>query len=247
MSIYSNNLLNHEHSELSGRNPGTLHSDGTEGILTHQGRAELSLLRENLRKNSAGVDMLQVAEDSLNAVIGNLIRMKQLVCHILGGFCDDDLKAEIKEEFDKLCNQNQQIAETAAYENIILHRDCQTFELYSEGQTSVIWVSEHLPTVSTEILTAPDDVHTSIENAIGRLSAYRSGLYSLMTTLRQYSDALYNKAESLLKSHTPAATTSAAKAIAYRTAAQILQADCTVPAGRSSSVVAIAGLYLGTK
>lgn len=247
MSLYSNNLLTHEHSDLSGRDSGAWHSDGTEGNLTHQERAESSLLRENLGKIGAGTDLLQVAEDSLNAVIDNLIQMKQLVSHILSGFCDDGLKAEIKEEFDKLCSQNQKIAETAAYGDTLLYHNCQTFELYSEDQTSLLWTSEPLPTINTEILTAPDEVLQSIENVLGSISAYRSGLYSLMTALRQCSDALYSKAEVLLKSNTPVNTSSAAKTIAYRTAAQILQTDCTVPAGRSTSVSAIAGLYLGPK
>ncbi len=214
------------------------------GVLSCQDRAELSYLHTQLDRISTSINLLEIGEDSLNVVFSNLLRMRQLVSPILGGFCDDVLKAEIKAELDTLRLQILEVSDTAAYDGTLLHRNAQVFHLFGEEQDSLLWVSQCLPDISTDILSNAEEVYQKIENAIENISSYRGNVYSLLMTLQQYNTTLYDRLEAVLKSNLYINSATAAKAVCYRTAAQLLQSECTCLAGRTSSICAIAGLYL---
>ena len=219
--------------------------NAAELVLTNLHRGELSQIRDGIRSIAAGTVILQIAENSLYLVSGNLTQMKLLAANILSDQYDDEGKDKIVSEFNEIAEQNKQIADTTTCNEYTLHCDDQTIELFAEGQLTIVWMTQRVPAVDTELLARPEEVYRSLQSAIDNVNAYRSGIRNLLTILRQHSESLYGKSETILKSETPVSSISIANTTAYRVAAQILQANHTAIAGHSSQIKAIAGSLIG--
>jgi flagellin-like hook-associated protein FlgL len=214
-------------------------------VLSGLDRGELSRVQEGIRDIMAGTAILQIAENSLLLVSANLSQMKLLAAKILSDRFDDDIKDLLASEFKELAEQTRRIADTTTCNDHQLHRNDQTIEIYAEGQTTMVWMTQSVPAVETDLLARPEEVYRSVQNAIDSVNAYRSGIRGLLAALKQHTEALYQTSETILKTNAAVSSISAAATAAYRVSAQLLHADHAATACHSSRINAIAGRLIG--
>jgi hypothetical protein len=220
--------------------------NAAEVVLTNVHRGELSQIRDGLRRIAAGTVILQIAENSLYVVSGNLAQMKLLLAEaVLSDRYDDEGKDKIVSEFSELAEQNKQIADSTTCNEYTLHCDDQMIELFAEGQLTIVWMTQRVPAVDTDLLARPEEVCQTLQNAIDNVNAYCSGIRSLLATLRRHAESLHSKSETILKSTAPVSRISTANTITYRVAAQILQANHSAIASHSNQIKIIAGSLIG--
>lgn len=214
-------------------------------VLSGLDRGELSRIQEGIRDITAGTAVLQIAENSLLLVSANLSQMKLLAAKILSDRFDDDIKNRFASEFKELAEQTQRIADTTTFDDQKLHRSGQTIEVYAEGLTTMVWMTQSVPAVETDLLARPEEVYHSVQNAIDSVNAYRTGIRGLLAALKQHTEALYQTSETILKTNAAVSSISAAATAAYRVSAQLLHADQAATACHSKQIYAIAGKLIG--
>lgn len=169
-------------------------------VLSSMDLGELARIRQSLRSLAEAAAVLQTAEDSLYPVSANLEQMKLLAIKILSDRFDDEVKTQIAAEFDELSRQCHKIAAAVTFDGQALYRDDRTFELYTDEQKSIVWTSQSLPRVKSGLLTQPEDVFQSLQQAIARVLAFRRDIQIIFAAIRNYSDTLYTQYDKLLVS-----------------------------------------------
>lgn len=202
----------------------------TQSVLSCQNIGEMYRIREALQTLSAGAAILQAAEDSLYPACANLEQMRILVENMLNDGINEEIKATFANEFNELNRKYREISDTALFNNRQLHLDGQSFDLYAEGQTMIVWTAQSLPIIDSDPLADPKAVLQALRNAIESVAVYRYGILNLLTTLRKHSQSLLSKSEDMLQSSASLCSAAQANAAAHQTAACILQADSALPA-----------------
>ena len=256
MNAYDDNLLFADSDQMADENIGERnHSQAGNGARSKsknasvrnsdRNRDELSRIQEELYEIATAAALLQIAENSLTLAIANLAQMKRLANDALNGISDGEQTDSLISAFNELVEQNQRIAEATTFREHALHRDEQTFVLYADGVDTVIWKTQRLPEIDTELAARPDAVLQSIENAVNAVLAYRNGVRCLLATLLELSDIQCRKSEGVFNTETVIPTPPAAKIIAYRTATELLTSENAALAAHSNGVSVIAGTLFG--
>lgn len=239
MKAYSDNLISKSTGltqQARSHGSGARHFDGDALSRTHQHLEESVRIRKELMDLGSGAAILQIADDSLALFGQNLTQMRDLTGEVLCGRDDSG----ILDAYNALARQNHEIAGTTSYQGTPLHRDGQTFEIYTSDQTAVVWQTHCLAAVDTDLLARPESVRQDIENALDHVLAYRNSILRLLTTLQENSVRCYLKLDSYMHSPTSVNTHSAAKMVAYRAATHILKAERKALAAHTYDLSAIA-------
>ena len=221
-------------------------SDGpAEMAISNELRGQIAELQQGDRNIQDGISMLQVAEGSLGIVNNNLSRMKQLAIQAQGNMYSDDQKKLIEREYAQLAEQNQQIAAGTTYNDVVLHQDGQTIQVFADGDTAISFDTQGIPGVSPTLLDDPEAAIASIEAAAEAVTAQRADLGSSMNRLSGQSVSLSKKSENLLASESRISNTDVARAASYKTAAQIMQMETAAQKAHNDTVQELASLFFG--
>ena len=93
-------------------------ADDASGLVVSEGmRGEVAGLGQNVRNAQAGVDLLQVAEGSLQEVNNILVRMRELATQSANSTVNDTNREALSAEFTQLTSEIDRIAQGTTYNN----------------------------------------------------------------------------------------------------------------------------------
>ncbi len=96
-------------------------ADDASGLVVSEGmRGELSGLTQNVRNAEHAVDLLQVAEGSMQEVGNMLIRMRSLALQSSSSTLNDSNRESLAAEFTQLSNEIDRIAQATSYNGLNL-------------------------------------------------------------------------------------------------------------------------------
>ncbi len=128
-------------------------------------------LEQGTRNSNDGISLAQIAEGALSEVTNNIQRMRQLVVQGGNRTLSDNDRAALGEEFSKLMNVNNDIADRTAFGTTSVlnySANSEGFQIQSGAQAG----EQDVVTTGNAMLTSLfGDILTS-ENATGNLSAF---------------------------------------------------------------------------
>lgn len=137
-------------------------ADDASGLVVSEGmRGELSGLTQNVRNAEHAVDLVQVAEGSLQEVNNMLVRMRSLAVQSSSGTLNDANRESLGAEFSQLVNEVDRIAQATSY----------------NGMTLLTGFGNQVSSVSTAITAS-----SATGVARVQLSAAPSGTFSFVDT-----------------------------------------------------------------
>lgn len=96
-------------------------ADDASGLVVSEGmRGELSGLTQNVRNAEQAVDLLQVAEGSMQEVNNMLVRMRSLAVQSASSTLNDSNRESLAAEFTQLVNEVDRIAQATQYNGLDL-------------------------------------------------------------------------------------------------------------------------------
>jgi len=91
-------------------------SDDASGLVVSEGmRSEIAGLGQNVRNAQQGVDLLQVAEGSLQEVNNIMVRMRELAIQSSSSTINDSNREALSAEFIQLTAEIDRISQTTTY------------------------------------------------------------------------------------------------------------------------------------
>ena len=137
-------------------------ADDASGLVVSEGmRGELSGLTQNVRNAEHAVDLVQVAEGSLQEVNNMLVRMRSLAVQSSSGTLNDANRESLGAEFSQLVNEVDRIAQATSY----------------NGMTLLTGFGNQVSSVSTAIIAS-----SATGVARVQFSAAQSGTFSFVDT-----------------------------------------------------------------
>lgn len=96
-------------------------ADDASGLVVSEGmRGELSGLTQNVRNAEHAVDLVQVAEGSMQEVNNMLVRMRSLALQSASGTLNDSNRESLSAEFSQLVDEVDRIAQATSYNGMTL-------------------------------------------------------------------------------------------------------------------------------
>jgi flagellin len=115
-------------------------ADDTAGLAVSQGmRAEITGLQQGTRNAEQAVNLIQVAEGSLNEIHAILTRMRELSVQAASDTVNQTNRESIQQEFNQLRSEINRIASTTAYNGVSLLTGFGTSVTFASGTTGGVF------------------------------------------------------------------------------------------------------------